>query len=154
MISHTSELADLRMQNLIRSVQSIMVFAAAIFANAFLPQLIITYMYTQEELLTLTAQPKVLEMLPMVSFAIAAVYFLYVVFANVMNNKKASTLKQEIALGGGCCGGDCCSVDEGEELTEAELKELEAIVEEALKPKKKTAKKTTKKSTKKKSTKK
>ncbi|MCA9369493.1 MAG: hypothetical protein H6773_01280 [Pseudomonadales bacterium] len=161
MISHTSELADLRMQNLTRAVQSIMLFAAAIFANAFLPQLIITYMYTQEELLTLTEQPMILEVLPVVTFAIAAGYFVYTVFANMMNNKNAKVLKQELALGGGCCDGNCSCGEE--DLSDAELKELEAIVEEALKPakksksasaakkpaKKKTAKKPAKKSAKK-----
>lgn len=147
MTSHYSELTDLRMQNLTRAVQSVMVFAAAIFANAFLPQLIITYMYTQEELLTLTEQPKILELLPVATFAIAMIYFLYVVFVGFANNKKAATLKEEINLGGGCCGGGCCDTMD-EELTETELKELESIVEEALKPKKatkKSSKKTTKK---------
>ncbi|NCN50990.1 MAG: hypothetical protein GW762_03770 [Candidatus Pacebacteria bacterium] len=146
MTSHHSELTDLRMQNLTRSVQSIMVFAAAIFANAFLPQLIITYMYTQEELLTLTEQPKILELLPIATFAISAIYFLYVVFTSIMNNRKAAVLKQEMSLGG-CCGNGCCDTDE--ELSDSELKELESIVEEALKPKKSTKKSSVKKSAKK-----
>lgn len=147
MTSHYSELADLRMQNLTRAVQSVMVFAGAIFVNAFLPQLYITYMYTQEELLTLTQQPKVLELLPLVTFTIAMVYFLYVVVTSFANNKKAANLKEEIALGGGCCGGGCCD-DSSEELSESELKELESIVEEALKPQKSAKKSTVKKSSK------
>ena len=150
MISHHAQLADLRMQNLIRAVQSIMVFTAAIIANAFLPQIIITYMYTQEQLLTLTEQPRILELLPLITFGLAAAYFVYTVIANVMNNRKAAVISQEIAVGG-CCGDSCCSDDGSEELSESELQELESIVEEALTPKKsaKSAKKTAKKTSKK-----
>ena len=148
------EVQDLRMQNLTKAVESLMVFVAAIFANAFLPQLIIKYMYTQEELLTLTETPQILEVLPTATFTLAAVYFLYVVYASITNSRRISVLKKEMKmLGDTCCGGACgCGHDGEEELTEEELKELESIVEEALKPKK--AKSSSKKKTAKKASKK
>ncbi len=147
MNAHHGTITDLRMQNLTRAVESLMVFVAAIFANAFLPQLIIKYMYTPEELMTLTENPQILELLPTITFALAAAHFVYVVFMNITSSKKVATLKKEMAIAGGCCGE--CSTEEDEELTEAELKELEAIVEEALKPKKTTKKKATAKKAKK-----
>ncbi len=146
-----SEVTDLRLQSMTRAIESIMVFIAAIVANVFLPQLIINMMYSQEELLTLTEQPAILEMLPIITFGVSAAFFLFTVVGNVMRNTKAAAKKAEQALDG-CCGGGCCSEDnKTDDLSKEELRELESIVEEALKPKaaKKAAKAKTTKSAKK-----
>lgn len=137
-----SEVTDLRLQSMTRAIESIMVFVAAIVANVFLPQLIINVMYTQEELLTLTEQPAILEMLPVITFGVSAAFFVFTVVGNIMRNAKVTAKKAEIELDG-CCGGGCCHDDEkSDDLSQEELKELESIVEEALKPKaaKKSAK--------------
>lgn len=122
------QVKQLRTRNAIKLLESIVVFIAALFTTVFLPSLLLRYYYNPEELF---AEPALLEFIPAVSFAVAGLYFLYVVIGNLMREKRASILeRQMLDLEGGCsCYPDGC---QGETITDQELEELEKVVAKAI----------------------
>ena len=134
---------DLRIANIYMVLVSMLLFVAALFMTAILPSLLIRYLYAGGQ--NLLTEPKLLEYIPLVSFSIATVYFVYVVVAITLNEMK---IKRMVAN-----GESHRNMEVDTELTESELMELEAIVDEAIaekaKPRKKSAtrKKTTSKKT-------
>jgi hypothetical protein len=131
---------QLRTRNLIKSVESISVIAAAIIINMLAPQLLIRYVYDPS---TLIAPPPVFEYLPLVTYSIAVIYFLVAMTGNFLRERKARKLEREMILYSGCCSEANCKCgheNSDDDITDEELKELERIVDEALKPEKKTTK--------------
>jgi len=121
---------QLRTKNLVKSVQALTGFVGAVVANMVIPQLLLKYIYDPT---TLMEAPAIFELLPLVTYSLALIYFLYTLVSNFTSEREAKKLEREMNL----YSND--EVDDGE-ITQEELKELEAIVEEALKPKKKTKK--------------
>lgn len=123
-------------------------FIGSVIANMIIPQLLLKYVYDAN---TLTVAPPIFEYLPLITYGISTAYFLYVLVANFLRERKIVLLEKEAALTHGGCGncncsadGACCS-DTDEAVSQEELMELERIVDEALQTKK-PSKQTTKKS--------
>jgi len=132
------QIQSLRAINQQRILESILIFIAALFVSALLPSLLIQYVYADQ---MLTEAPLVIEHMSGVTFAIAVLYLLYVLFGIFLRGKRIAQLEREMAI---------LSDTSSEQLPdESELKELEALVDEALQSSKsanKSASKTAKKS--------
>ncbi len=123
------QIQSLRAVNQQRTLESILVFIAALFVSALLPSLMIQYLYADQ---MLTEAPVVIEHMSGVTFAIAMLYLLFVLIGNFIRGKKIAQLERELAI---------MTDTTGEQLPdEAELKELEALVDEALQSSKSGAK--------------
>jgi len=131
---------QLRTKNLVKGIESLSGFVAAVVANMLIPQLLLKYIYDPT---TLVAAPPVFEYLPLVTYGLALLYFVGAMFGNFKREQKARRIESELNLysdecsGESCSDGSCCDEDE---ISDEELKELERIVDEALKPTKKKTK--------------
>lgn len=125
---------ELRSTSQQRAVETIMVGVIALMSAALLPSLLLQYFY---DINTLTAEPTALKMVPMISYVISALYFLFAATGTVMREKQIGLLKQELQ-------GLTQPMNSGETaLSDTELTELEAMVDSVLEaaPKKKSASK-------------
>ncbi|NCO12379.1 MAG: hypothetical protein COZ34_04355 [Candidatus Pacebacteria bacterium CG_4_10_14_3_um_filter_34_15] len=138
-MSHQNGFAvqQLRTQNLVKGVESLSGFVAAVVANMLIPQLLIKYVYDPT---TLTVAPPVFEYLPLVTYGLALLYFVFAMVGNFRRERSARTMQKEMSLSSCCTDGSCADCKD-EEISEKELKELEKIVDQALKPTKKATKK-------------
>ncbi len=121
---------QLRKEKMILGIESIAVFIFSLFISIFLPQLLYTYFYADQQLL---AEPKLLTYIPVISFVIGIAYFLYMVF---MNTSKATQVKRMEA--------ELAALSE-DTLNDDDLAEVQKIVDEIVaeeKPRRKTASKT------------
>ncbi|GEM_PF-1435392 len=118
------EIRDLRAQNTQKVLEAILVVLAALFVIALLPSLLYTYVYAQAQLLE---QPLLLELLPVVTFALAVLYVIYVVVGNIRRTNQIKALKLQVAEYVNF-GKDTAD----EMITQKELDELENIVEQAI----------------------
>lgn len=141
------KIQQLRTKNLTLAVESISAITGAVVINMLVPQLLLKFVYDPT---TLVEAPAIFEILPLVTYSIAVLFFAYVMVSNFMRERKVAMLEQEMMIGAdGCCCGDCNC--DNEEINQEDLKELEKIVDEAIKPSKKVkasakkAKKTSKK---------
>lgn len=141
------KIQQLRTKNLTSAVESISAITGAVVINMLVPQLLLKFVYDPT---TLVEAPVIFEILPLVTYSIAVLFFAYVMVSNFMRERKVAVLEQEMMIGAdGCCGGDCNCGDD--EINQEDLKELEKIVDEAIKPSRKVkasakkAKKTSKK---------
>jgi uncharacterized membrane protein len=87
------QIAQLRQKNQTKALESIAVFLLALFVTAILPSLLIQYVYAGQQLFE---QPMVLELIPVISFAIAVAYFIYAAVANWRRESKAARLEREM----------------------------------------------------------
>ena len=131
MYSHLQfKIDQLRKEKMILAIESIAVFIFSLFLSIFLPQLLYTYFYADQQLM---AEPKLLTYIPVISFIIGMVYFLYMV---VMNISKAAQVKKLEA--------ELTALSE-DTLNDDDLAEVQKIVDEIVaeeKPRRKTATKT------------
>ena len=135
---------QLRTKNLVKGVESLSAFVAAVVANMLIPQLLLKYIYDPT---TLVAAPPVFEYLPLVTYTLALLYFVAAMIGTFRRERQAGKMEIEMNLSAGnCCSDSSCCSDE-DDISEEELKELERIVDEALKPTKKTTKAAKKKTT-------
>lgn len=138
---------QLRTQNLVKGMESLSVFIAAVIANMLIPQLLIKYVYDPT---TLTVAPPIFEYLPLVTYGLALLYFIYAMVGNFTRERSAKNMQNEMSMSSCCTDGSCADCKD-DEISDTELKELEKIVDSALKPTKKATKKVAvKKSSKKK----
>ncbi len=130
-------------QSVLSTLQAIMVFIAALFTTALLPSLVVRFFYAEQDLF---AAPPVVEYIPVVSFAISALYFLYVIVANLRRGMMIRSLTKQAELAEQSDCGDCgcggCAPDTSVDMSE--LQELEELVDTAMKTKSATKKKSTK----------
>lgn len=146
--THT-RIKHLYAQSVLSTLQAILVFIAALFSTALLPSLVLRYLYPEPDFLT---PPPVIEYIPVVSFAISASYFLYVIATNMRRGMTIKKLQKDAELEALTCG-DCANCGCGDAHTDNidmhELQELEAMVDAALeaKPTNKTKKTTRRKKT-------
>ncbi|MBU0974616.1 hypothetical protein KKD03_02860 [Patescibacteria group bacterium] len=150
-MSYQTEFAiqQLRTQNLVKGVESLSGFVAAVVANMLIPQLLIKYVYDPT---TLTVAPPIFEYLPLVTYGLALLYFVFAMAGNFIREKSARTMQKEASLLP-CCSDRSCVDCTDDEISEKELKELEKIVDNALKPTKKATRKVVAKKSSKKKTK-
>lgn len=128
------ELKRLESQSQLVMVEALAVMVFALFATAYLPQLLFQYVYANQ---ALTAEPKLLSYIPVASFVIGALYFVYAAIGNFLRRSKISKLSKEIAAMGDSCSdcGNCadCNCDSDQSLAE-----MEKVVDEILSSSKKT----------------
>ena len=98
---------QLRMKNAVKALEGILVLVACFLVAAFLPQLLIQYIYADQQLF---AQPALLQYLPVVIFVVGIAYFLFAMFGNLRREMEAQKLEKEVKLEmsmDDCCGGAC-----------------------------------------------
>lgn len=136
---------------MLNAIEAIAVMVFSLFAIVLLPQLLIQYVYANQQLLE---APALLEYIPVAFFALGAGFFAYAVVANIMLWMKVRKWEAELeAVGDDCCGGDCCGgaccSDMGMGMSNhtADLKSVMATASTATKKAatKKSSRKTTKK---------
>lgn len=106
-----TELDQLRMVSIQRSIESISMFVLALFISAILPSLLFRYLYADA---ALTEQPKILEYIPVAAFVLGVGFFAFAMVGNIMREKKIKMLLKEVADMGcdcGCVGGCACCDD-------------------------------------------
>jgi hypothetical protein len=112
------QISQLRQEKVIYALESIAVFIFSLFVSALLPQLLFRYVYADQQL---TAEPKLLEYIPLAAFVLGAGFFIYAMIGNFMRMGKIRRLESELEsssmMGDLCCAGcagDCdCSNHEG-----------------------------------------
>lgn len=143
------QIKGLRQDNAQRMLETVVVFIAAFMATAYLPSLLIRYYYANQQL---TAQPPILDMIPVFSFAVSVAFLLYAIISNVYSSMKVMRLEKELetmsdSCCGGCCGDSCvCSSDEMPSMSELENLVNNALTEAEMMDGKKTTKTAKKKS--------
>ncbi len=134
MHSKQFQINQLRMKNMQKVIESLMVLVLAIFVTALLPSILVQFLLTGAT--NPFEQPAALQYIPVASFAFAIGYLALVILGNWSREKMIAKLESEMLESdcacGGTCGGDCGGHDLPP-VTEAELEELEGIVEQALK---------------------
>lgn len=118
---------QLRKDKMILAIESIAVFIFSLFVSIFLPQLIYTYFYADQQLL---AEPKVLTYIPVISFIIGVGYFLYMLVMNITKATQVKRLEAEL------------SALSEDTLNDDDLQEVQKIVDEIVaeeRPARKTA---------------
>ncbi len=129
------QISQLRQQNVVLALESLMVFVAALFTTALLPQILFKYLYAKAQL---TEEPALLARIPDIAFAIGAAFFIFAVVKSFMNMMKVARLEKEamsVAMNDVCCmdcGDDCSCVDHNGCLCGCE--EDEMIVVESASP--------------------
>lgn len=134
-----TRIKQLQQASLIAMVESIAVFIFSLFIALFLPQLLLTYVYANQQLFE---QPAIFTYIPVVAFGLGAGYFLLAVVGNFIRSKKVRALLKEEEMND-CCGGDCGSC----ETNDTELKEMESMVDQMLAQAASAKKSSTKKAT-------
>lgn len=108
---------QMRKDKMILILETISIFILALFVTAFLPQLLFQFVFANQQL---TAEPPVIQYIPVVSFAAAILYFIYATVMVMMKKMKINQLEKEISMMmidgsyDDCCGGNCdCGHDHG-----------------------------------------
>jgi hypothetical protein len=95
---HTSkhlrfQINQLRQDKVIFAVESIAVFIFALFVSAFLPNLLLRYVYVEQNL---TEIPPVLEYIPVIAFVVGVGYFLFAILGNLSRWNKIKQMEKEL----------------------------------------------------------
>lgn len=122
------QVQSLKMTNIQRVMESVMVMFIALFSTAVLPSLLIQYVYNDP---TMLQPPKVIEYIPMVCYAISALYVIFVIVTNMQRGKKIKQLEQDMYFSSGA-GDTIMMADAMSDSDDEELKELEKMVDEAM----------------------
>jgi hypothetical protein len=88
-------ISQLRQDKIILILESISIFILALFVAIFLPQLLFQFVYAGQQL---TAEPATLQYIPVVSFTVAILYFLYATVMVVMKKMKIMKLEKELEM--------------------------------------------------------
>lgn len=125
-------------------IEVIALAVIALFVTILLPSLLLRYLYDPT---TLTAEPKLLEMIPVISFALVAGYSVYVFIANIMRSRRIKTLSTDYvslcemeADGCGGCSHDWQDFSDLDEMVEEVIKESEKSPRKKASSKKRTTK--------------
>ncbi|MEX0896242.1 MAG: hypothetical protein WDZ94_04935 [Patescibacteria group bacterium] len=121
---------QLRMTNIQKLLEGLVVLLGAIFITALLPQLLFKYLYADA---ALTETPMLLEYMSDVVFGFGMAYLVYIIAGAFNRGKQIVQLERQMMTG-----------DDSDNTIqdETELKELEALVDEALASQKDTPKST------------
>lgn len=111
---------QLRLTNVQKLLEGLVVLVGAIFVTALLPSLLFQFLYAEA---ALTETPMLLEYMPAIVFSIGTLYLLYIFAGALSRGKQIVELERQLELG---AGGDSALQDD------SEMKELEALVDEAL----------------------
>ncbi len=81
---------QLRLTSIGKSLEFLAVVIMIVFVNGLLPQLLIQYVYAEQELFQ---TPPALQLIPVVSFVIGVIMFLYVMIGNLRREAQARKLE-------------------------------------------------------------
>jgi hypothetical protein len=138
------KIQQLRLDKVILAIESIAMVIGALFTIAILPQLLLQYVY---DAATLTAEPPLLTYIPVVGFAIAAIYFVYATVMIVMKKLRINAYEKELNELRLMVDEDGCECGHDHGHHHHEMEDMsEYMEEEVVKPARKSK---TKKSTKK-----
>ncbi len=106
------KIAQLRQDKVVYMVEAIAVFIFVLFINAFLPQILLKYVYANQQL---TQEPVLFEYLQNASFILGVGYFLFAILGNLMRAMKIAKLEKEMMSMemNDCCGDNCNCGDGG-----------------------------------------
>lgn len=90
-----SMINQLRMKNIWKELQLINVLVMVIFVSSLLPSLLLRYVYTDPQMLE---TPVIFELIPVFSFVIGSIMFIYVVVTNFMREKQARMIESGMEL--------------------------------------------------------
>ncbi len=108
------QISQLRQQNIVLALESLMMFVAALFTTALLPQILFKYLYAKAQL---TEEPVLLARIPDIAFAVGALFFIFAVIKTLMNVMQIRRLEKEamsVAMNDVCCidcDDDCSCVN-------------------------------------------
>jgi hypothetical protein len=122
------QIDQLRQDKNIAATESIAVMVFSLFVSAFLPQLLVRYVYADQALME---APALLEYIPVAAFTVGALFFLYAVVSNIMRMIRINQLQAELMALPDDEYGCNCDHDHDHENWE-ELDELDRMVEEAM----------------------
>jgi hypothetical protein len=94
--SHQFQIEQLRAHNLHKTLEALLVMLGALFVTALLPSLLIRYVYANQQLLE---EPRALQVIPAISFAVGLGYALYVLITNFLRERKAAQLEAQMMHG-------------------------------------------------------
>ncbi len=87
------QVQQLRARNLQRILESIATSVLAFVVAAFLPSLLVKYLYAGQQLFE---EPALLGYIPVACFVVAVGYFIYAMVTNAMREMKAMRLEKEV----------------------------------------------------------
>jgi hypothetical protein len=104
---------QLRQEKTVTSVESIAVLTFCLFAIAFLPRLLFTYFFANQQLLE---EPPILTHMPAFFFAVGVIYFVFAQVLNIARRMKIMSLEKELEKSGlnNICCTDCDDCDCGD----------------------------------------
>lgn len=127
------QITKLQQAKLNTTVETIAVIVLALFISAILPSLLVRYFYANQQLFE---QPKLLEYIPIVAFAIGTGYAVYALVINFLRSRTITQLSQELAeaelLADDCCGGHCARYSDEDWADVDSFDELDEMVEEVI----------------------
>ncbi len=86
---------QLLQEKMILILETIAIFILALFVSIFLPQLLFQFLYSKQQL---TAEPALLQYIPVISFSVAILYFLYATISVVLKKLKVVQLQKELTM--------------------------------------------------------
>jgi hypothetical protein len=86
---------QLRQDKIIFAVESISVFIFCLFISIFLPNLLIRYVYTDPNMVE---APKIFDYIPVFSFGLGTLYFIYMIVSNISRFMQVKKLEQELEV--------------------------------------------------------
>ena len=98
------QISQLRQDKVAYAVESIAVFIFSLFASAFLPNLLMQYVFTDPNI---TKLPAAVEYTPVLAFVAAMVFFFYVMVGNI--GRLSQIKKLEKKLEAAVLEGDTCA---------------------------------------------
>ena len=110
------QISQLRQDKVAYAVESIAVFIFSLFASAFLPNLLMQYVFTDPNI---TKLPAAVEYTPVLAFVAAMVFFFYVMVGNIGRLSQIKKLEKKLEEVSLSC--DDCDCDEDHHHHDAEV---------------------------------
>lgn len=124
MNTHYQQIAQLRNKNMLAIQESILVLLTAVFIALLLPQVLIRFVYANQNLLE---EPMALQYLSPILLAVGLLQVVFTFIGNFKRTRQIATLEQELAS----------SETNRLQIDETEIQELEKIIEQSLSSKSK-----------------
>jgi len=87
------KISQLRQDKVVYATEAIAVFIFCLFVSLFLPNLLLRYVYTDPNMAQV---PKIFEYIPVATFAVGVIYFLYAMISNFIRFGQVKKLEKEL----------------------------------------------------------
>ncbi len=91
--SQQFKIQQLRLDKMILGIETIAVFILAVMVTIFLPSILYTYAYADQQL---TAEPPVMQYIPVASFGVAVLFFAYATLKSIGKMRQIAKLEREM----------------------------------------------------------